>query len=107
MHVFALGEGLYPLSLDRPLRMRERSGLQGFPASIGNLQFDETVGRRIFGNAMAVPVIGSMLAQELLSFMDSLPRAALAAACSGDGGSLQPEVPRILFHRTIFTLGLD
>ena len=81
---------------DRPLRIRERACLQEFAASIGNLQLDETVGRRIFGNAMVVPVIGSMLAQELLSFMDSLPRAALAAACSGNVGSLQPKVPRIL-----------
>ena len=101
MHVFALGEGLYPLSLDRPLRMRERSGLQGFPASIGNLQFDETVGRRIFGNAMAVPVIGSILAQELLSFMVSLPSAALAAACGGDGGILHPEIPRVLVYSPV------
>ena len=96
IHVFALGEGVGQLSLDRPLRVRERAGLQGFPASVGHLQLDETTGRRIFGNAMAVPVIGSMLAQELLSFMDSLPRAALAAACSGDVGSLQPKVPRTL-----------
>ena len=96
IHVFALGEGMGQLSLDRPLRIRERAGLQGFPAIVGHLQFDETTGRIIFGNAMAVPVIGSMLAQELLSFMDSLPRAALAAACSGNVGSLQPKVPRIL-----------
>ena len=96
IHVFALGEGVGQLSLDRPLRVQERAGLQGFPASVSRLQFDETVGRRIFGNAMAVPVIGSMLAQELLCFMDNLPRAALAAACSGDVASLQPKVPRIL-----------
>ena len=63
--VFALGEGEGQLTLDRSLRIRERAALQGFPAAIANVQVSEKVGRRIFGNAMSVPVIGSVLAEEL------------------------------------------
>ena len=65
IHVFALGEGTGQLSLDRNLRIRERAALQGFPAAVGNLDFTETAGRRIVGNAMAVSVVGSLLAGEL------------------------------------------
>jgi site-specific DNA-cytosine methylase len=72
IHVFALGEGEDTLSLDRPLRIRERAALQGFPIEVGTLAFSETSGRRIFGNAMSVPVVGSILAQELLCIQATL-----------------------------------
>ena len=65
IQVFALGEGQANLSLDRPLRLHERAALQGFPDILGQLPFDEVTGRRIWGNAMSVPVLGSILAQEL------------------------------------------
>lgn len=78
MHVFSLGEGRGPLSMDRPLRISERCALQGFPDSLGKLILAETAGRRIFGNAMAVPVVGSLLAQELISIQDSQPASRLA-----------------------------
>ena len=65
IRVFALGEGVGQLSLDRNLRVRERAALQGFPPAVGNLPYKERDGCRIFGNAMAVPVVGSLLAQEL------------------------------------------
>ena len=65
MHVFALGEGGLQLSLDRLLRVRERAALQGFPDSIGHLPFSEDAGRRIFGNAMTVSVVGAIMATEL------------------------------------------
>ena len=79
IHVFSLGEGDGqppgpPLSIDRNLRISERAALQGFPPSIGHLKFTEKQGRRIFGNAMALPVIGSLLAEELTSLLDNLGR---------------------------------
>ena len=64
--VFALGEGEGQLTLDRSLRIRERAALQGFPAAIVGVEVTEKAGRRIFGNAMSVPVIGSVLAAELM-----------------------------------------
>ena len=80
LHVFSLGEGTWDsqLSVDRGLRIHERAALQGFPPSIGQLQFTETAGRRIFGNAMSVPVIGCILAQELEVIEDCVGRATLA-----------------------------
>ena len=68
------------LSLDRPLRLRERAALQGFPAILGKLRFDEATGRRIWGNAMSVPVLGSILAQELICLQDSLSTKRLQQA---------------------------
>ena len=80
IHVFALGEGTSNLSLDRPLRIHERASLQGFPAILGQLPFDESTGRRIWGNAMSVPVLGSILAQELICLQDSLSDKRLQQA---------------------------
>ena len=80
IHVFALGEGLANLSLDRPLRLHERAALQGFPAILGQLPFNEATGRRIWGNAMSVPVLGSILAQELICLQDSLSAQRLQQA---------------------------
>ncbi len=80
IHVFALGEGLANLSLDRPLRLHERASLQGFPAILGQLPFNEATGRRIWGNAMSVPVLGSILAQELICLQDSLSAKRLQQA---------------------------
>lgn len=90
IHVFALGEGLAPVSLDRPLRIVERGALQGFPDSIGHIIRSETAGRRIFGNAMSVPVIGSLLAAELCALQDSLSHRLLAKTISGQAMGGQP-----------------
>ena len=79
LHVFSLGEGSQALSLDRLITVRERAALQGFPDSIGQLPLTETVGCRVFGNAMSVPVVGSMMAIELAAILASW-RAAAAAA---------------------------
>ncbi len=63
LHVFALGEGQWgQLSLDRLLLVSERGTLQGFPSRVANADLTEVAGRRIFGNAMSVPVIGSVMA---------------------------------------------
>lgn len=85
IHVFALGEGTGQLSLDRPLRAAERAALQGFPAEYGSLPLTETVARRVFGNAMAVPVVGSLLAQEMRCLMRQLGIARVAELLRAQG----------------------
>ena len=71
LHVFSLGEGAESMSVDRPLRMTERAALQGFPRSTASLIGSESEGKRIYGNAMAVPVIGSVLGSILLWWWDT------------------------------------
>ena len=85
IRVFALGEGQGELTLDRSLRIRERAALQGFPAWIACVQLSEKIGRRIFGNAMSVPVIGSVLAEELRCI-----QAAWGASHAADGSVHSP-----------------
>ena len=67
LYVFSLGEGMVnsALRVSRMLKVEERALLQGLPASIGQLPFEEAVGNIMVGNAMAVPVLGSVLAMEL------------------------------------------
>ena len=89
IHVFALGEGQANLSLDRPLRLHERAALQGFPAILGQLPFDEVTGRRIWGNAMSVPVLGSILAQELICLQESLSEQRLQQAIGRPASELR------------------
>ena len=96
IHVFALGEGVSNLSLDRPLRLHERAALQGFPAILGQLPFDEVTGRRIWGNAMSVPVLGSILAQELICLQDSLSAQRLRQAIGRPASELEPLIPEAL-----------
>ena len=96
MWVFALGEGVSNLSLDRPLRLHERAALQGFPAILGQLPFDEATGRRIWGNAMSVPVLGSILAQELICLQDSMSSQRLRQAIGQPASELEPLIPEAL-----------
>eukprot|EP00975_Prorocentrum_lima_P035115 7379130-Prorocentrum_lima.AAC.1 len=63
MFVVSLGDG-FPCTIDRLLRVEERAAFQGFPRHIAELPITDTIGRRIFGNAMSVPVVGSVLAME-------------------------------------------
>ena len=82
------------MPLGRPLRLHERAALQGFPAILGQLPFDEVTGRRIWGNAMSVPVLGSILAQELICLQDSLSSQRLQQAIGqpvGELGQTDPE----------------
>ena len=81
------------MSLDRPLRLHERAALQGFPAILGQLPFNEVTGRRIWGNAMSVPVLGSILAQELICLQDSLSAQRLRQAIGRPASELEPPIP--------------
>ena len=49
------------LALDRPLLARERAALQGFPDAVASVPLKEVVAKRVFGNAMAVPVVGTVI----------------------------------------------
>ena len=64
LHTFSLGEGSGPLSLDRPLLCYERAAVQGFAPALFVGQDDGLV-RRSVGNAMAVPVVASVIAREM------------------------------------------
>lgn len=85
LHVFALGVGTDSRNtIARDLRIRERAALQGFPKGVGQLEFTETAGRRIFGNAMSVPVIGCVLAQELRAIAAAVGSHTLESHMSSD-----------------------
>ena len=100
LHVFALGEGTGHLSLDRPLRPQERGLLQGFPAAITTLAANihsEIVCKRIFGNAMSVPVIGSLIARELTAMLrhcNMSARAELFVVAPQPHAAGEPAAPR-------------
>ena len=68
LHVFALGWGAGPLNLDRPMLPTERAAVQGFPLASFRHQ-EPAVVRRAVGNAMAVSVIGSVLACLMQAFL--------------------------------------
>lgn len=100
LHVFALGEGSGVLSIDRPLLLRERAILQGFPQWLSMVPFEEKVGRRVWGNAMSVPVIGCVIARQIQALMstlspadiDSLMRGTLARTSAPSGVLRVPAV---------------
>ena len=72
LHVFSLGEGRHSdLSLDRPLFAFERGRLQGFPETLCKAAVSDSVAKRMFGNAMSVPVLGSVLAREIKALVRS------------------------------------
>ena len=70
LHVCSLGEGSgADMVIDRPIHKFERGAAQGFPRSICSLPMPDNVAKRIFGNAMSLPVVGSVLANELCCLM--------------------------------------
>ncbi|MCP4244981.1 MAG: DNA cytosine methyltransferase, partial [bacterium] len=99
LHVFALGEGQCGrLSLDRLLLVSERAALQGFPSRVASADLTEVAGRRIFGNAMSVPVIGSVMAvllRELLGqrSAERLREAFAEPAAGAASAGQQPATP--------------
>lgn len=78
-HVFALGEGRHAqLSVDRPLYQHERGRLQGFPERVCRASVSEAVAKRMFGNAMSVPVLGAVLGRELRALIRTVTTPALS-----------------------------
>eukprot|EP00974_Lingulodinium_polyedra_P088335 8565224-Lingulodinium_polyedra.AAC.1 len=64
MFVASLGDG-FPCAIDRLMRVEVNAAFQMFPQVIAELPLTDHVGRRIFGNAMNSPVVGSMLVVEV------------------------------------------
>lgn len=68
LHVFGLHSE--PIGrIDRRLRNAERAKLQGFASNVHKLARDTVNWKRFTGNAMSVPVIGSILATELTAML--------------------------------------
>jgi site-specific DNA-cytosine methylase len=72
LHVFSLGDGRRSAGVDRPVTAVEHGRLQGFPDRVidGSAGLTQRTAKAIWGNAMSVPVIGSVLARELVLFLD-------------------------------------
>ena len=88
LHVFSLGEGNVDLSLDRRLRGSERASLQGFPPCVRSVADEGPRTKRILGNAMSVPVIGSVLGTAMLRLVGcSSPRSIVAWTGSSNASS--------------------
>jgi DNA (cytosine-5)-methyltransferase 1 len=79
LHLFSLGEGIGKLSTDRRLQGHERAALQGFPPSVCALVTNAPAHKRIVGNAMAVSVVGAVLATELVSLLATSSHDNIAA----------------------------
>ena len=75
----SLGDGDAQPSIERRLRGCERARLQGLPPAICKLATEGGATKRILGNAMAVPVIGSVLAMELNLLLRHSTPSAIAA----------------------------
>ena len=85
IYVFSLGEGMghgclfstRALTVDRELFGHERGALQGFPPEACRFFGPHLIGKRAFGNAMSVPVVGMVIARELSALLEQHGSAAL------------------------------
>lgn len=84
LHVLSLGVG-DQLFIDRRLRGYERARLQGFPPMLCDMAIDGTPTKRIFGNAMSVPVIGTVLATELIRLTKKSSRSVISSWSTATG----------------------
>ena len=93
LHVFALGPHIDRTSspLDRPMRHAERAKVQGFSGAIVEAASHMSVAdaKRVFGNAMTVPVVGSVIARELRGLLRALDIEKLTALLSGEKAQAQ------------------
>ena len=79
LHAFALGEGSSGvLSVDRKLHGCEHGRLQGFPSCVidASVTLTQASAKKAFGNAMSIPVIGSVIARELRAYQQAYRVAA-------------------------------
>ena len=93
LHVFALGPHIDGTSspLDRPMRNAERAKVQGFSGAIVEAASQMSVAdaKRVFGNAMTVPVVGSVIARELRGLLRALDIDELTALLAGGTAQTQ------------------
>jgi site-specific DNA-cytosine methylase len=93
LHVIALGDGIIP-SVDRPLHCVERLLIQGFPVSLAS-HCDARVLVRAVGNAMAVSVVGSVIAREMVAFVSGSTPAILDTFFGASSVAVSPiSLPR-------------
>ena len=84
LHVLSLGGGsARDFTLDRRLRGPERARLQGMPPVICNVANETAYTKSVIGNAMTVPVIGSIFASELSLMYKHCSITAIADWCNG------------------------
>ena len=93
LHVFALGPHIDRTSspLDRPMRIAERAKVQGFSGAIVEAASQMSVAdaKRVLGNAMTVPVVGSVIARELRGLLRALGIDVLTALLAGGKAQAQ------------------
>ena len=93
LHVFALGPHIDRTSspLDRPMRIAERAKVQGFSGAIVEAASQMSVAdaKRALGNAMTVPVVGSVIARELRGLYRALGIDVLTALLAGGKAQAQ------------------
>ncbi len=90
LHIMSNGHGDNP-PVDRPLQPYEHGMMQGFPTYICRAMVDDPVTAvQAFGNAMAIPVIGSVIANELASIIRQIGGAGLTKFLSRFGVSRWP-----------------
>ena len=103
LHVFALGPHIDRTSspLDRPMRNTERAKVQGFCGAIVEAasHMSTADAKRVFGNAMTVPVVGSVIARELLGLLRALNIEKLTATLSS-GKAQSQRYSRTSSHTT-------
>ena len=61
----------------------ERAALQGFPPNLCKLAGDTAKDKRIIGSAMTVPVIGAVMATELVLLMDKADEDTISCWLDG------------------------
>ena len=91
LHVIELGPSGSSKSIDRPLRNIERARIQGFSGAVAEAAAHMPVAHanRIFGNAMTLPVVGAVLAHELVGLSRAINRPTLSALFDGERDEAQ------------------
>ena len=91
LHVIELGPSGSSKSIDRPLRNIERARIQGFSGAVAEAAAHMPVAHanRIFGNAMTLPVVGAVLARELVGLSRAINRPELIALIAGERDEAQ------------------
>ena len=107
LHVIELGPNDSSRSLDRPLRNVERARIQGFSGAVAEAaaHMPTADANRIFGNAMTLPVLGVVLARELVGLSRAISRTTMTALFSGERAQARYYQSGYLHHADIAPKG--